>query len=276
MSGAPTAGRVRQRVLAAAKYGYVSARRAVRSAWGLVLLLVVSVGPKRVECPICGGRFRRFLAHGLERRENARCPRCGSLERQRLLYLYLQRRTGFFRNRVRVLHFAPEPYFLRFGTLPNVELVTADLSYPHVDVNLDITRLPLPDDSFDVVLCSHVLEHVPNDAAAMREIQRVLKPGGWSVLMVPFERSRAETFEDPSVTDPSERERLFGQYDHVRVYGRDYTDRLRRAGLDVLEDELVRELDGRKYGLLDEPVHVGVKPAAAATAEPHEPLDASA
>ncbi len=245
------------------KRAYIGARRALRRAGDLARLAAAKAGRWRVECPICGWRFREFLPHGLQRRENARCPRCSSLERQRLMYLYLQRRTDFFDRPLQVLHFAPEPYFMDFGTRDNLDVVTADLDYPHVDVNLDITGLPMRDGTFDVVICSHVLEHVPDDAAAMREIHRVLKPGGWAVLMVPYDRSQAETFEDPSVTDPAERVRLFGQYDHVRLYGRDYADRLRDAGFMVTEDELAREVDRHRYGLLDEPVHVCTRPAVA-------------
>jgi SAM-dependent methyltransferase len=252
------------------KRWYIRVRGAALRLLDLARLAAAKLGPWRVSCPVCDWRFREFLPHGLVPRRNARCPRCSSLERQRLLYLYLERRTTFFQDRLRVLHFAPEPYFQRFGSLRNLEVVTADLSYPTVDVNLDITALPLRDGAFDVVLCSHVLEHVPDDRAAMREIHRVLKPGGWAVLMVPWDRARAETFEDPSVSEPADRERLFGQRDHVRLYGADYVERLEQAGFNVTEDELVRELDRDRYGLLDEPVHVAVKPGAPASSALHE------
>lgn len=251
--------------LSAAKRAYRAARLTARRLVGVARLVAAKAGPWRVECPICGWRFREFLPHGLKRRRNARCPRCDSLERQRLLWLYLRDRTDFFSEPLRVLHFAPETYFVRrFRSLPNVDLVTVDLSYPFVDVNLDITRLPFGGGAFDVVLCSHVLEHVPDDRAAMAEIHRVLRPGGWAVVMVPFDRAREATVEDPSVTDPAERERRFGQRDHVRLYGRDYVHRLRDAGFDVEEDPLARELDARRYGLLDEPVHVCRRPVAGA------------
>ena len=182
------------------------------------------------------------------------------------MYLYLKRRTDFFDAPLRVLHFAPEAYFLPLAERANLDVVTADLDYPFVDLNLDLTRLPIRDASFDVVICSHVLEHVPDDRAAMREIRRVLKPEGWALLMVPYDRARPTTFEDPSIEDPAERERLFGQHDHVRLYGRDYADRLREAGLEVEEDELVRELERHRFGLLDEPVHVCTPAARSETA----------
>ncbi|MBX0330763.1 methyltransferase domain-containing protein [Oscillochloris sp. ZM17-4] len=109
--------------------------------------------------------------------------------------------------------------------------ITADLFDPHVDVRLDITRLPQSDQSIDIIYCSHVLEHVPDDRKAMRELYRILKREGWAILLVPI--TVGQTIEDPTITDPAERLRLFGQDDHVRRYGPDYVDRLREVGFIV-------------------------------------------
>lgn len=206
-----------------------------------------------VECPVCGGRFRRFLSH-YSKRDGARCPRCRSYERHRLLWLYLRERTDFFRRKsLRLLHMAPE-YVLRqqFLRLPHVVYTSADLASPIAAIHADITRLPFPDGAFDVVLCYHVLEHIPDDAGAMRELRRVLAPNGWAILQVPM-ADADHTEEDPTVTDPAERERLYGQHDHVRQYGRDFKDRLEAAGFAVEVDPFVRNLAPdlvRRHGLL--------------------------
>ncbi len=197
----------------------------------------------RFVCPCCGGRFRKFLTYGVRPRPNARCPRCGTLERHRLLWLYLKQETGLFSESLSVLHFAPEfIYYRALSSLPNLFYVTADIDSPLASVALDITRCPFGDETFDVILCSHVLEHVADDQAATREMYRVLKPDGWAIILSPVDRSRAETFEDPTVVSAEERERYFGQVDHVRVYGRDYVGRLERAGFTVRADYLGRRL----------------------------------
>jgi SAM-dependent methyltransferase len=194
-----------------------------------------------VYCPCCGGRFARFAAAGAPPRPAA-CPRCNSLERHRLLSLYLQSRN-LFRERLRVLHVAPEdclqPLLER---APNLTYVSMDRSAGSAMVATDLTRLAFRDDAFDVILCSHVLEHIPDDGRAMRELYRVLRPGGWAILQVPEDASRERTYEDWSVTDPAERERVFGQWDHVRLYGRDYPERLREAGFAVDVVEFVAKL----------------------------------
>jgi SAM-dependent methyltransferase len=197
----------------------------------------------RFECPCCGGRFRRFQPHGVKRRQNARCPGCGALERHRLQWLFLKSRTNLYTDRLRVLHFAPEISLQRqLRKMQNLDYVSADLDSPRADVWFDICAIPYLADSFDVVLCSHVLEHVPDDRLAMRELCRVMKPGGWGIIQVPMDRSREDTFEDWSVTSEADRERVFGQRDHVRVYGNDYYDRLREAGFEVQRDTFVQEL----------------------------------
>lgn len=187
-----------------------------------------------VHCPCCNGFFPRFIAGGPVLRPNACCPRCGSLERHRLLWLYLQEKTDFFTSRLSVLHVAPEAVFQeKFKRLTNLDYLSADIASPLAMIQMDITEIPFPDNTFDVILCSHVLEHIPDDRRAMAEIFRVLKPGGWAILQVPIDMKREVTYEDPTITEPEERRRHFGQDDHVRWYGKDYGERLSSAGFDV-------------------------------------------
>jgi len=197
----------------------------------------------KVECPCCDGRFTTFLPFGLKPRANAMCPRCGALERDRLLRLYFERKTNLFTGRLRVLHFAPEHWLQRkLRSLGNLTYTSADLYSPNAMVKTDITDIRFPSETFDVVICNHVLEHIPDDRKAMSELFRVLRVGGWAVLQVPIMESQPETFEDPSIVSPQDRERLFGQHDHVRIYGRDYTDRLRGAGFQVKQHSFAEEL----------------------------------
>jgi SAM-dependent methyltransferase len=210
----------------------------------------------RVTCPCCGRTARKFIPTVLPvgpNRANARCPHCGARDRQRTMWLYLQRKTNILVDDLRVLHFAPERIFEEWlRPRANLDYVSTDLSRARADVKADITHLPFPDDSFDVILCSHVLEHVPDDRRAMRELFRVLRPSGWALVLVPMDSSRAETFEDRTIVAPADRERHFGQADHVRVYGRDFTARLEEAGFTVRVEDLRRELgeaEARRYGL---------------------------
>lgn len=184
-------------------------------------------------CPVCQRSSRSFRQFGIISRDDARCFHCGSLERHRLLWLFLSKRTNLFDGKAKkVLHVAPEPCFEeRFRKHLGQGYLTADLLAPNVMVKMDITDIQYPDESFDVIYCSHVLEHVPDDRKAMREFFRVLKSGGWAILLVPI--TVQKTFEDPSITDPIRRLELFGQQDHVRRYGIDYVDRLKEAGFEV-------------------------------------------
>jgi SAM-dependent methyltransferase len=195
-------------------------------------------------CPCCGGRFERFLPAGSRRKvPNRKCPGCGSLERHRAIWLYMLNRTNLMTARLRVLHFAPLPALGDLlAAMDNVEHVTADLDSPRAALHMDITDILFRDEVFDAVLCVHVLEHVEDDRAAMREVFRVLRPGGWAILHSPVDRTQRHTLEDPSVTAPEDRERLFGQKDHVRAYGRDYADRLTQAGFCVMLDSYLRRL----------------------------------
>jgi SAM-dependent methyltransferase len=188
------------------------------------------------ECPCCGGRFRRMSRRRISGWGGI-CPRCRSHPRHRAIALLLAR--GELLGR-RLLHFAPESLFDPvFARAPGVERVTADLHAP-ADVRLDISDMELPDSSFDLILCSHVLEHVPDDGAAMRELRRVLLDGGRALVLVPY-RPEVTTYEDPSITSPLERMIAFGQQDHVRIYGNDLPDRLRQAGFEV-DDRTAAEL----------------------------------
>jgi len=186
-------------------------------------------------CPVCGASVRLFHPHGLTLRPDACCPVCNSLERHRFALTFLQRATNLFDGRPkRMLHFAPEAAFeRRFRRLRGLDYLTADLEDPRAMVKVDITDIPYDDASFDVVYCSHVLEHVADDRRALRELYRILRPGGWMVVLVPI--TAARTFEDPSVRDPAERRRLFGQPDHVRVYGPDFAQRAAEPGFNVRE-----------------------------------------
>lgn len=187
--------------------------------------------------PIDGKSFRRFLPYGYENpRENVLSPSTLSLERHRLLWLYLKQETNFFTEPLTVLHFAPEQAFhKRFQKLKNISYTTTDLNSPLATVKADICHLPFDDNSYDVILCNHVLEHIPDDTKAMQELYRVMKPGGWGVFQIPQDLSREYTFEDDTITDKRERAKVFGQYDHVRIYGRDYFDKLRSVGFSVEE-----------------------------------------
>ncbi|WP_179005108.1 class I SAM-dependent methyltransferase [Winogradskyella forsetii] len=187
--------------------------------------------------PIDGKSFRKFLPYGYgKQRPNILSPSTLSLERHRLLWLYLKNETNFFSEHLKVLHFAPEQCFLnRFKRLKNLDYTTTDLLSPIADVKADICDLPFEDNSYDVLLCNHVLEHIPDDTKAMQELYRVMKPDGYGIFQIPQDLNRAETFEDDSITDKKERARIFGQYDHVRIYGRDYFDKLRSIGFKVEE-----------------------------------------
>src|SRR5690625_2149812 len=194
--------------------------------------------------PIDGKSFSKFLPYGYEvQRENVLSPSTLSLERHRLLWLYLQNQTDFFEAEQKVLHFAPEQaFYKRFRKMKNLDYTTTDLNSPLADVKADICDLPFSDNTYDVIFCNHVLEHIPDDTKAMRELFRVLKPGGMAVLQIPQDLNRRDTFEDDSITDPKERTKIFGQYDHVRIYGRDYFDKLRSIGFEVREVDYTAQL----------------------------------
>ena len=198
--------------------------------------------------PIDGKSFRTFLPYGYENpRENVLSPSTLSLERHRLLWLYLQNETDFFTKPQRLLHFAPEQaFYSKFKKLKHLKYTTTDLLSPLADVKADICNLPFQDSSFDFILCNHVLEHIPDDTKAMQELHRVLAPGGTAILQIPQDLSRETTFEDNTITDKKERAKIFGQYDHVRVYGRDYFNKLRSIGFKVNEVDYTTTLTDKQ------------------------------
>ena len=200
-------------------------------------ILKIALKGNKYQDPIDGSGFRKFLPYGYEnQRENVLSPSTLSLERHRLLWLYLKNETGLFKDNLKVLHFAPEQaFYKRFRNLPNLDYTTTDLNSPLADVKADICDLPFKENTYDFILCNHVLEHIPDDTKAMQEIHRILKPGGTAILQIPQDLKRKTTFEDNTITSRKERARIFGQYDHVRVYGRDFFDKLRSIGFKVDE-----------------------------------------
>lgn len=235
---------------------------------GNVGLKVVSLAYRgnEVSCPVCNHEYRIFMPYGrINPRPNALCPNCLSLERHRLIWLYLQEKTSFFQKTNDVLHIAPEACFIkRFESIHTHHYITADIESPLAKVKMDIHAIPFADHSFDVVLCNHVLEHVRDDLQALREIRRVLRPGGFAILQVPFFNPIPDvTFEDPLITDPRDREKAFGQDDHVRKYGRDYSRRIEQAGLIAKEDRFVfekSEKERKRFGLVTgEIIYVALK-----------------
>jgi SAM-dependent methyltransferase len=183
-------------------------------------------------CPVCESHIRKFEPFG--HRAKSWCPVCTSMKWQRLGWLFLQRHTNIFDEMPKkMLHIAPEVAFEpRLKRIANLDYVTGDLLDPNVMVKMDITNIPFPDRSFDAIFCSHVMEHVPNDRKALDEFFRVLTSNGWAIFIVPIRMNKL-TDEAPEITDPKERERRFGQHDHVRFYGWDFKERLKESGFRV-------------------------------------------
>jgi len=217
-------------------------------------LIVMFFKGKNFTDPIDGKSYRKFLPYGYgKQRANALSPGTLSLERHRQMWLYLQNETNFFTDNLKVLHIAPEQDFLRrFKKMKNLDYTSADLFSPIVDVKADILDLPFEDDSFDVIICNHVLEHIVDDRKAMSELYRVMKSGGWGILQVPMKNSLEKTYEDFTITEPKERQKHFGQYDHVRWYGMDYFDRLKSVGFEAninFYSQKFSETDIKRFGL---------------------------
>lgn len=229
--------------------------------WTLRLGSVLHQG-KQYTCPCCNKSYASFASYGYKTRPNALCRWCLSLERHRGLWLYIHQRTNLLKEQLKVLHFAPEHQFqMLLKNAPNLDYTSADLDMPTAMLKMDITNITFDDNTFDVIICNHVLEHVPDDRKAMSELYRVLKPGGWAILQTPMSNSPL-TEEDLSITDPKERERRFGQDDHVRTYGMDKKDRLESVGFKVRLDQFLMDLDDatvQKYALLREDIWVAEK-----------------
>ncbi len=216
----------------------------IRASYFVRPVLALALKGNRFTDPIDEKSFKTFLPYGYgNQRNNVLSPSTLSLERHRLLWLYLKNETDFFSKELKVLHFAPEQaFYSRFKKQKNLDYTTTDLESPLADVKADICNLPFENDAYDVILCNHVLEHITDDTNAMQELYRVLKPGGMAILQIPQDLSREKTFEDNSITDKKERAKIFGQYDHVRVYGRDYFDKLRTIGFKVDEVDYTAKL----------------------------------
>ena len=240
------------------------------AGWAVPIMGLWYIG-KGKECPLCGCRRRKFLPYGyVTQRENALCPNCLALERHRTLWLWLLRESDIGRGALalpRLLHVAPEVALMRkfhkiYAAQP-ADYVTADLESPLADLHFDIQHIPLEDESFDAVICNHIMEHVEDDRQAMREIKRILRKGGWGVILSPVDMQRETTFEDDTITDEAERTRIFGQYDHRRIYGRDYGKRLEEVGFEVYECDyanLIPAKEKQLYALTDELLYIVRKP----------------
>ncbi len=212
--------------------------------WAARFLGIFYAGDK-VQCPVCRRKYGKFLPYGrgTSARDNALCPGCLSLERHRLMYLFMERKTNFFTGSgLKVLHVAPEYCFIdRFEKLPNIGYLTADIESPLAKIKMDIHNIPFENDVFDVVICNHVMEHVDDYVKATSELYRVLKPGGWGLIQSPQNLNLAHTYEDRTITDPREREKHFFQDDHLRIFGRDYGRELERGGFIVRDDRFVMD-----------------------------------
>ncbi|MFH1000938.1 MAG: class I SAM-dependent methyltransferase [Bacteroidota bacterium] len=223
---------------------------------------------KTYYCPYCKHSFRKMLSDGeklhvIEKfqiigsgyRENCTCPRCYSKDRDRLIYLYFEKNTSLFTEQHKVLHIAPEAWLKElFQSLPNIHYTNGvkepenmGYYYDRRTRDLDITDLEMKDNFYDVIVCNHVLEHIPDDIKAMKEIYRVLKPGAKAVLQVPYSLILESTYEDESITKPEQRSKFFGQFDHVRIYAKDYVKRLESVGFKVELFNPIKEEWGSKY-----------------------------
>jgi len=209
--------------------------------------------------PINGKSYRKFLPYGyVKQRDNALSPGTLSLERHRLLWLYLNNETNFFSKTLKVLHVAPEQCFYKlFKNLKKINYTTFDLNSPLADIKGDICNLPFKENSFDFILCNHVLEHINDDNKAMKELYRVLNKNGTAILQVPINQKSSKTLEDSSIVDKKERIEKFGQYDHIRLYGLDYFKKLESFGFKVNPLKYSKEFtEGEiiKYGLIKDEI----------------------
>jgi len=222
----------------------------IRLSYVFKYIAPIFLAGNRFEDPIDGKKYRKLLPYGYGdvQRENALSPSSHSLERHRLMWLYLKRETDFFHKKRSLLHIAPEQCFLHlFRKMKNLDYTTADLISPIADIKMDVQDMPFENGSFDLVFCNHVLEHVPEDKKALSEIYRVLRKGGFAIMQVPLRSDWPKTLEDPSITDREERIRLFGQYDHVRMYGNDYPERLVEAGFNVETYDISKSITPEEF-----------------------------
>lgn len=214
-------------------------------------------------CPCCNHKTIYWLDYDNHYRASI-CPHCSSHPRHRLIQLYLQKETDLFFKPQKLLHVAPEKIFQRkFKKMQHLDYITIDINARGVDYAYNVCALPFASNSFDIVLCNHVLEHVENDKEAIKEIYRVLKPGGWAMLNVPIDTTRSQTFEDSSIISPKDRKHFYWQEDHRRLYGLDYKSKLESAGFQVEVKEFARlqsEFDRQIYNLnIYEDLYIGKK-----------------
>lgn len=200
----------------------------------------------KYEDPINGKMYRKFLSYGygeLAKKNNALCPGSLSLERHRLLWLYLKEKTDFFTHQHKMLHIAPELCFYKlFKALRNIDYTTGDYKSPIADIHFDLHKAPFDENTFDIILCNHVLEHVNDSQQCMRELYRIMKPGGWGIFQVPLDTNRSKTLEDENILTEEDREKYYWQKDHLRLFGLDYKDKLAEAGFEVTVDDFIKTL----------------------------------
>lgn len=221
------------------------------------------------KCCICESRFENYLPTGTDSEvwkdlhgvgagiRNAICPNCGCTDRERLIYLFLKEKYLPLLNerKIKVLHIAPETQLSLFlRSLPQIEYVAGDkrcegYSYPSHVNDMDIMSMPdITNNTYDIIICNHVLEHVPNDITAMKELYRILKPNGIAILQVPLALKLEHTIEDSSITTPEARFKSYGQSNHVRLYGTDYPERLNEVGFNVEIMDIASQYSN-KFGL---------------------------
>ncbi|MBU4580790.1 radical SAM protein [Patescibacteria group bacterium] len=216
-----------------------------------------------VKCPFCNWEGQEFLPYGVNFRKNAKCPKCNSLERHRLIYLYLKKILNKHKP-LKVLHFAPEKILINlFKSYKNIEYLSADINPKKAMQKENLTHLSFEDNSFDIIICNHVLIYIEEDKKAMKELYRILKPKGFAILQEPVFRDKNKTFENFAITDPKERENIFGGFNHVRTYGKDYISRLMNAGFKVKINNFSKSLkkeEAKKFSLSKEDIYICSKP----------------
>ena len=208
----------------------------IRLSYLFKIIAPIAYKGNNVQCPVCEKSFRKFLSYGsnIAHRENVLCPYDLTLERHRLMWLYLQKTDFFKAEKLDVLHVAPEQCFhKKFKSQNNLNYTTADLESPIADLHFDLHSIPLEDNLYDVIFCNHVMEHVKDDLQCMKELYRVMKPGGWGIFQVPIDYDNPETYEDNTITSEKDREIHFWQKDHLRLYGLDYPKKLEKAGFKI-------------------------------------------
>ncbi len=234
------------------------------SVFFLPIIKILYRGNKFTD-PIDGRSYKKFLPYGYKKlRPNALSPGTLSLERHRLLWLYLKRETAFLKDKKKVLHIAPEQaLYKKFKKIECWDYITLDLNSTIADIKADITNIPFDDNIFDIIICNHVLEHIQDDIIAIKEIYRVLKKNGLAIMQIPIDIKRIKTFENPEIKSNKEREELFGQYDHVRVYGKDFFERLKSVGFKTKKINYTKELSKeeiKKFSIIKgEIIPIGVK-----------------